>query len=186
MTPDPAADDGASDEELIARYPTMAVDADTRAFYQGWLQQRLLVDRCAGCGHWHHPPAPLCPRCWSTDVVPTEISGQGTIALLIQLHQDPPAPGVDYDAGPHPVVTVELVEQPGLRLTSTVVDCPPEDLRIGLPVSLGWIDRGGAPFPVFRPTTAASGPIGRGGRGGDRQSGHAVHHRVPPGPQPGP
>jgi hypothetical protein len=30
-----------------------------------------------------------------------------------------------------------------------VINCPPEELRIGLPVTLAWIDRAGAPFPVF-------------------------------------
>jgi uncharacterized OB-fold protein len=67
------------------------------------------------------------------------------------LHQGPPAPDVDYSKGPHPVVTIELEEQEGLRFTSTVIDCPLEDVRIGLAVELAWIDRFGAPFPVFRP-----------------------------------
>jgi uncharacterized OB-fold protein len=78
-------------------------------------------------------------------------TGRGTVHLLIRLHQGPPAPGVDYAEGPHPVVSVELAEQPGLRFTSTVVNCAPADLVIGLPVQLTWIDRAGAPFPVFEP-----------------------------------
>jgi uncharacterized OB-fold protein len=68
--------------------------------------------------------------------------------MAIFLHQGPPAPGVDYSS-PYPVVTVELDEQPGLRFTSTVVGAPNEAIRIGAPVELGWIDRNGAPFPVF-------------------------------------
>jgi hypothetical protein len=67
------------------------------------------------------------------------------------LRQGAPAPGVDYEKGPHPVVTVELEEQAGLRFTSTVVDTPLAEIRIGLPVELVWIDRYGAPFPAFRP-----------------------------------
>jgi uncharacterized OB-fold protein len=86
------------------------------------------------------------------------VSGRGTIHLLMLLHQGPPAPGVDYSVGPHPVATVELVEQPALRFTSTVVDCPVGDLAIGMPVELTWIDRDGVPFPAFRLTgTAAEG-----------------------------
>ena len=69
----------------------------------------------------------------------------------MRLHQGPPAPGVDYAAGPYPVVTVELDEQPGLRYTSTVVNCPADEVAIGMPVQLTWIDRNGAPFPVFEP-----------------------------------
>jgi len=68
------------------------------------------------------------------------------------LHQGPPAPGVDYSAGPHPVVTVELEEQPGLRFTSTVVGTPAADLAVGQAITVDWIQRNGVPFPVFRVT----------------------------------
>jgi uncharacterized OB-fold protein len=140
-----------SDEELVSRFPDTWISHDNKEFYRGWLDRKLLLTRCTDCGYWRHPPKPICPRCWSTDVRPTEVSGRGTVHLLIRLHQGPPAPGVDYST-PHPVATVELEEQEGLRLTSTVVDCPPEDVHIGMPVELAWIERYGEPYPVFRPT----------------------------------
>jgi uncharacterized OB-fold protein len=73
------------------------------------------------------------------------------VYLLMLLHQGAPAPGVDYAHGPHPVVTVELDEQPGLRYTSTIVGCPVDQVAIGMPVRLTWIERNDAPFPVFEP-----------------------------------
>jgi hypothetical protein len=113
------------------------------------LERRLLINRCGECGTWHHPPLPICPACWSTEIEPTDVAGTGTIHLAVFLHQGPPAPGVDYST-PHPVVTVELEEQPGLRYTSTVVGSPNEDVQIGRRVRLDWIDRAGVPVPVFR------------------------------------
>ena len=83
------------------------------------------------------------------------MSGRGTAHLVMFLRQGPPAPGVDYEKSPHPVVTVELEEQENLRFTSTVIDTPLEEIRIGLPVELAWIDRFGAPFPVFKPRSDA-------------------------------
>jgi uncharacterized OB-fold protein len=140
-----------TDAEVVDRYRGFAIDPDNKEFYKGWLRRQLVMQRCAACGHWHHPPAPICPRCWSEAVVPTQVSGDGTVHLLIRLHQGPPAPGVDYAQAPYPVVAVELAEQPGLRFTSTVVNCTPDELHIGLAVSLTWIERSGAPFPVFEP-----------------------------------
>ena len=140
-----------SDSEMIARFPGHEIDHDNKHFYRGWLEKRLLMNRCADCGRWHHPPLPLCPGCWSRHVIPTEVSGRGSVHLLIRLHQGPPAAGVDYAAGPYPVVVVELPEQSGLRYTSTMVNYGPGDLRIGAPVELIWIDRSGTPFPVFQP-----------------------------------
>ena len=86
------------------------------------------------------------------------MSGRGTVHLLIWLRQGPPADGVDYST-PHPVVTVELEEQAGLRFTSTVVDATMDDLAIGDPVELTWVERNGAPFPAF--TRAPSAPAPR-------------------------
>ena len=139
-----------SDAELLARFPDTWISHDNKEFYRGWLEERLLLNRCRACGYWQHPPKPVCRNCWSDDVEAAAVSGRGTVHLLIRLHQGPPAPGVDY-ATPLPVATIELEEQPGLRYTSTVVNCPPERLDIGLPVRLAWTERYGAPFPVFEP-----------------------------------
>lgn len=140
-----------SNEDLVARFPDTRIDHDTKHFYAGWLDKRLVMNRCADCGEWHFPPRPVCPSCWSFNIKPTAVSGKGTIHLLIRVHQGPPAPGVDYSAHPHPVATVELDEQPGLRFTSTIINCPLEKIRIGMRVQLAWIERYGAPYPVFQP-----------------------------------
>jgi len=143
-----------TDAQLVETFSHLRIDRDARDFYRGWLAHELRMNRCADCGTWHHPPRPMCPACWSWQVVPTPVSGRGRAHLLMLLHQGPPASGVDYSAGPHPVVTVELVEQPGLRYTSTVVGCPADRLVIGMPVQLAWTERDGAPFPVFEPAAA--------------------------------
>jgi hypothetical protein len=139
------------DAMLVERFPYAQLDHDNKYLFRGWLDRRLLLNRCDDCARFHHPPKPICPSCWSSSLTPTEVSGRGVIHLTILLHQGPPAPDVDYAKAPHPVVTVELEEQAELRFTSTVIDCPLEEVRIGLPVELAWIDRFGAPFPVFRP-----------------------------------
>lgn len=139
-----------SDAALVERFPWVQIDHDNKHLFRGWLERQLLIQRCADCGRFHHPPKPICPACWSSRLQPTPVSGRGVVHLAMFLRQGAPAPGVDYEKGPHPVVTVELEEQPGLRFTSTVVDAPLEAIRIGLPVELVWIDRYGAPFPAFR------------------------------------
>jgi len=143
-----------TDAELVDRLPGILVDGDNKDYYRGWLQRTLVLNRCENCGRWHHPPKPVCPECWSDRLRPTPVSGRGTVHLLIWLRQGPPADGVDY-ATPHPVVTVELEEQPGLRFTSTVVDAAMDELEIGDSVELTWIERNGEPFPAFTRTPPA-------------------------------
>ena len=143
-----------TDAELVDRLPGVLVDGDNKDYYRGWLERRLVLNRCEDCGRWHHPPKPVCPECWSDRVRPTPVSGRGTVHLLVWLRQGPPADGVDYSM-PHPVVTVELEEQPGLRFTSTVVDTAMGELAIGDPVELTWVERNGEPFPAFTRTPSA-------------------------------
>jgi uncharacterized protein len=142
------------DEQLVALFHAYALDHDNKAVFRARLDHELRVMRCGDCGTWHEPPKPRCPECWSTNVVPTPVSGRGTIFMAIFLHQGPPAPGVDYTT-PYPVVTVELEEQPGLRFTSTVVGAENDEIVIGTPVTLEWLDREGVPVPAFRLATGA-------------------------------
>jgi len=144
-----------SDDELVDTFAHLGVARDSAAHFRARLERRLVIDRCEECGRYQHPPQPICPSCWSTNMTPTEITGNGTIHLLILLHQGPPAPGVDYDT-PYPVATVELDEQPGLRFTATVVGSDNDDIAIGKRVGLAWIDRARVPTPAFRLAEAAS------------------------------
>jgi uncharacterized OB-fold protein len=138
-----------SDEELMDAFPGVRVDHDNAAHYRGLAEQRLLVNRCANCGTWHHPPRSVCPRCWSRAVEATDVSGRGTIAMLTFLHQRPRRAG-GGDDGPYPVVAIELVEQPGLRVAGTIVDARKEDIVLDAPVELAWIERDGRPVAAFR------------------------------------
>src|SRR5262249_36000931 len=143
----------APDREWAGRFRWVGTARDTADFYGGWLEHERRITRCADCGRWQHPPRPMCPACWSWNMVPTPVSGRGTVHLLIRLHQGPPLDGVDYAASPHPVVVVELDEQPALRITSTIVNCAPERVEIGMPVQVAWIDRDSIPFPAFEPVS---------------------------------
>lgn len=137
------------DEELIGKYRVWGVDRDNAFRFRGYADRQLLGRRCRACGRWHEPPGTICPSCWSAEVDNAPLSGNGTVFMAIFLHQGPPAEGVDYST-PHPVVAVELDEQPGLRFTSTVVGATNDEITIGRRVRLDWAERGGAPFPVFR------------------------------------
>lgn len=53
---------------------------------------------------------------------------------------------------------MQLAEQDGLRFTGTIVGCAPRDVRIGMPVELTWIERGGSPYPAFRPARTGGPP----------------------------
>jgi uncharacterized OB-fold protein len=142
------------DAQILALFPDERVTRDNVSFYRGLLRGELCANRCLECGRWHLPHRAFCPDCWSPRVEARPVSGRGTVHLLIFLHQGRPLPGIDYSGG-HPVATVELEEQPGLRFTATLADCPRERMQIGLPVELCFVARGSQRAPAFRPRSGA-------------------------------
>ena len=56
------------------------------------------------------------------------------------------------DPYPYVVAVVAIDEDPGVRLTTNVVGCPPDEVRVGLPVRVVFEQQGEVWFPLFEPT----------------------------------
>ena len=111
------------DDAVLARYPETRLDHLNKYFYAGLMNRELILGKCAACNTWQTPLRPLCASCWSTDVVPTGVSGRGTVFLLTLLHQGPAAAGVDYATG-WPLAAIELEEQPRLTIAGDARGLP--------------------------------------------------------------
>ncbi|MDV7241857.1 MULTISPECIES: Zn-ribbon domain-containing OB-fold protein [Rhodococcus] len=141
---------GPTTETVFERFPRIRLDQINIEYYRGLLIHELRAGWCPQCGQWHTPLRPICPSCWSTEIMVRPVRGTGTVHLLTRLHQGPPV--VDYTT-PWPLAAIELTEQPGLRIVAPLVDSPETLQRIGQPVELTWIERDGAPWPAFRTVT---------------------------------
>ncbi len=130
-------------------------DESTRFYWEGARAGRLMIQRCAACGRYQHPPSPACTRCLADDMLPTEVSGRGTLYTFIIAHQAFDA--AFLDELPYVVALVELEEQPGLRLLTNILEAPHEDLKIGMPLEVTFEKRGEWSLPQFRPVLASGG-----------------------------
>ncbi len=118
-------------------------------FWHGGADGELRFLRCGSCGYYVHPPSPLCPECLSRDLSPEAVSGRAVVHTFTVNHQ-PWIPGFDP---PYVVAIVELDEQEGLRLTTNLVSCEPEDVSIGMRVKVLFEDVGDEVFlPLFEPS----------------------------------
>lgn len=128
-----------------------ALDDDNRFFWTSGADGRLRFMRCGACGYWLHPPTPRCAECGSRDVTPQPVSGRGTVWSYTVNHHS-----WDGSTEPYAIVLVELAEQAGLRLTSNLVGCPPDDARIGMDVRVTFEQHDAIWFPVFEPIDRAA------------------------------
>lgn len=126
------------------------VTDQNRHFWTGGADGKLQFLRCRPCGSWVHPPAPLCPACLSRDVVASAVSGRARV-LTVTLNHQPWVPAPDH---PYAIAIVEIEEQPGLRLMTNVVNCPPEAVTIGMPVRVVFERHDDVYVPLFEPAGA--------------------------------
>jgi len=126
-----------------------ALDDTNRFFWTSGEDGQLRFLRCQGCGYYLHPPLPRCPKCGSREVAPEAVSGRGEVYSVTVNHQS-------WDGGtePYAIVLVTFPEQEGLRLTTNVVGCAPEDVHIGMPMQVAFEQRDDVWFPLFEPVTS--------------------------------
>ena len=126
--------------------PRPGLTHDNRFFFEAALEHRLLVQRCSACQTLRHPPQPRCDKCGSYEWDALESSGRGVVYSFVVNHY-PQVPAFDY---PLPIGLIELEE--GTRLVAQIVDCPIEEITVGMPVEVTWIDADDElTVPAFRP-----------------------------------
>jgi uncharacterized OB-fold protein len=113
-----------------------------------------------------HIPAPVCTTCFGPDLEWTDSSGRGTIySFTVVWRPQTPAFTVPY------VVAIVEMEEGWYTLTN-IVECPHEEVAIGLPVEVVFIPMNEEiTLPMFRPrrqsksATASQAVLPLSGRG---------------------
>ncbi len=110
----------------------------TAAFWQGGAVGELRIQRCQRCRWWLHPPLPMCPRCGGRELAPEAAAGTGTVySFTVNRYQWSPSL-----EPPYVIAEVELDEQPGLRLLTSIVGG--DEVTIGMPVRVRFEPAGQA------------------------------------------
>ena len=127
--------------------PLPLLTGSTRDFWTSGADGELRIHGCRACGYLVHPPVGFCPRCESRDTAPTPVSGRGTVASFSINHQQW-EPDLDV---PFAIALVELDEQPDVRLVTNIVNCPLEEIHIGMPVRVLFEQNDDVWVPLFEP-----------------------------------
>jgi len=131
-------------------------DASTQFYWEAAARRELAILRCRGCRSFVHYPREDCPKCGSKELVPERVSGRGTIHSFTIAHHG----GAGLPT-PLALVLVELEEQKGLRVLANLLDCPLDEVKVGMPVEVTFEDVGeGVTLPQFRPRQPLRQPNG--------------------------
>ncbi|WP_299559917.1 OB-fold domain-containing protein [uncultured Mycolicibacterium sp.] len=117
-------------------------------FWTAGADGELRVQECRSCAALLHPPAPVCRYCRGHDLGVRAVSGRATLIGFTVNHRF----GFPDLPPPYVVAQVALVEDPRVRLTTNIVDCDPDQLRLGQRLEVVFDKIEDVWLPLFRPT----------------------------------
>lgn len=92
----------------------------------------LIGNQCCSCEKIFFPPREACPDCRRKSIGKMKnlkLNGKGKIITYSIIHNS----SEDFDKQtPYPIAIIKLDEGP--KITAQIVDCKPEDIKIGMKV----------------------------------------------------
>jgi len=113
-------------------FPAPVPSEDNQPYWDALKEGQLVLQVCAGCGRYQHPPRPMCGDCGSREHEWKPVSGKGTVYSYVVTHQ---AVHPSY-TGHTPYVTAIVELEEGPRLTTNLTDIGPDEVAIGIPVEV--------------------------------------------------
>jgi uncharacterized OB-fold protein len=128
--------------------PSPVATHEAAQFWDWCRKRELRFQRCTDCGRARHPPMPFCPHCQSAASHWVPAGSDARLFSYTVVHH-----AVSEKLRPYVPYNIAVVEFVGIgvRLISNVIDRLPEQLAIGMSLSLVWQDSGdGTPLPLFK------------------------------------
>lgn len=126
--------------------PVPQVDNDSREFWNGCNEDKLLIQHCKECNTYIFYPRIVCPHCMSANIEWEKSAGIGKVYSYTIVRYGPP--GFKDDV-PYIAALVELDE--GVRMITNIIDCDIDKVKCDMPVEVIFEKRETVKVPMFRP-----------------------------------
>ena len=129
--------------------PIPVIQPWTREFWKATKKGNLLIQQCQECNSNIFFPKKVCPECWSGNLDWQEASGKAQVYTFTVM-RDMVEPKFMGDL-PYVIAMVDLEE--GIRMTTRIVNCNPDDVEIGMNVEVVFEEVSPeCSLPMFQPT----------------------------------
>jgi len=129
--------------------PIPAMQPWTKEFWKATKKGKLLIQHCQACNSHIFFPKKVCPECWSDNLGWQEANGKAKVYTYTTM-LDMVEPIFMGDL-PYVIAMVDLEE--GIRMTTRIVNCNPDDVEIGMNVEVVFAEVSPeCSLPMFQPT----------------------------------
>jgi hypothetical protein len=127
--------------------PLPEVQPWSQKFWEGTREGKILIQFCGDCKSKIFYPRKYCPECWSGKLDWIESKRVGTVYTFSTAFSmvEPRF----MDELPYTIAYVDLDE--GVRLMTRIVECDPNEIKIGMRVEAIFFQRGDFFLPYFKP-----------------------------------
>jgi uncharacterized OB-fold protein len=108
----------------------------TQPYWDAMKREQLVGPQCGSCGKFRMPPTTFCPNCLGDDLRYAPLPGTGTVFTFIIVRHPLNPKAADFV--PFMPAAIDADGAPGIRFVSNVVECEPEDVKIGMRVKVVW------------------------------------------------
>jgi uncharacterized OB-fold protein len=139
-----------SEEKEKYEKPLPEFRPETQPYWDACKRHKLVLPKCKTCGRFFFYPRALCPNCMSQDLEWVEASGKAKVWTFATHHM---GPSKAYKGEP-PYVVAMIEIQEGVMMMTNIVNCKPEDVRIGMDVEVVFDDvTSEVTLPKFKPVS---------------------------------
>jgi uncharacterized OB-fold protein len=102
-------------------------------FFKFLKEKKLMAAKCKQCGTMHLPPRPTCTKCYSKELIWTQLETKGRLVTYTVIYI---APEQFQQMAPYAYGIIEL--ENGLRLPGIIKNVELEKLKIGIPLEVDF------------------------------------------------
>jgi len=139
-------------EDRVA-WPLPDIASVDKPFWEEAQKGNFVLQKCQDCGRLQFLPRPVCVNCFSRKLGWQQSEGTGSIYSSTSVYVPVrPAPRKQVEETGVPIIFAAIDLDEGVRVLSEIVDCLPEEVKLGARVKVCFEEAPGTNFklPKFR------------------------------------
>jgi uncharacterized OB-fold protein len=135
------------------QWPLPDVANVDKTFWDEAQKGNLVIQKCQDCGRLQFLPRPVCINCFSRNLGWQQSKGTGTIYSFTEVFVPVrPGPRKMVEESGVPIIFAAIDLDDGVRALSEIVNCKPDEVKIGGRVQVKFEKASGSDFnlPKFR------------------------------------